>query len=61
MTDLGTFGGQIGGAEAINDFGVVVGGADLPGDLTGHGFVYYGSGTIEDLNDLVDPGTRVDH
>ena len=33
----------------------MVGSADLPGDLTGHGFVYDGGGPIEDLNDLVDP------
>ena len=32
-----------------------MGGAFLPGDLIGHGFVYYGSGSIEDLNNLVDP------
>jgi len=55
MTDPGTFGGQIGAANAINDFGVVVGGADFPGDLSGHAFVWYGSGPIQDLNDLVNP------
>jgi probable HAF family extracellular repeat protein len=55
MTGLGTFGGQAGLAYAINDEGVVVGSADLTGDLTGHAFVYYGNGTIQDLNNLVDP------
>ena len=36
---------------------MVVGGADLPGDsyVSSRGFVYYGSGAIEDLNNLIDP------
>ena len=57
MSDLGTFGGQLSCAYGVNDFGVVVGGADLPGDsyLSSRGFVYYGSGAIQNLNNLVDP------
>ena len=57
MSDLGTFGGQSSIAEGVNDFGVVVGVADLPGDsyLSAGGFVYYGTGSIQDLNNLVDP------
>ena len=57
MTNLGTFGGQLGWANGINDSGVVVGDADLAGDtyLSSQGFVYYGSGAIENLNNLVDP------
>jgi hypothetical protein len=35
----------------------VVGSADLPGDLVGHGFVYYGSGSIQDLNNLIEPSS----
>jgi len=53
MTDLGTFGGKSSCANGINDFGVVVGFAYLPGDLAADGFVYYGSGAIEDLNNLL--------
>ena len=55
MTDLGTFGGEFGLAFGINDSGFVVGSADFPGDETGAAFVYFGSGTIENLNDLVNP------
>ncbi len=55
MTDLGTFGGQSSFATGINDFGLVVGAAYFPGDSVGHGFVYYGSGAIQDLNNHVDP------
>ena len=51
-TDLGTFGGHSSCANAINDFGVVVGWADSPGDLSGDAFVDYGGGAIVDLNTL---------
>ena len=46
----------------MNDLGVVVGFAYYPGDLVGRGFVYYGSGSIEDLNTLIGPssGWRID-
>ena len=62
MTDLGTFGGLESFANSVNDLGVVVGCAYLPGlgspgDPIGHGFIYYGSGSIEDLNTLIDPSS----
>ena len=58
MTDLGTFGGVYGWAYGINNSGVVVGFADIAGDQSGSGFVYYGSGAIENLNDLLaDPSS----
>jgi len=55
MIDLGTLGGKPSYAQGINDNGVVVGLAALPTGSDGHGFVYDGSGSMEDLNDLVDP------
>ena len=55
MTNLGTFGGQTGVALGVNDLGVVIGGAEYPGDSLPAPFVYYGTGSIENLNDLVNP------
>ena len=44
MHDLGTFGGECGNAQAINDAGEVVGQADLPGGICGanlyHAFLW---------------------
>jgi probable HAF family extracellular repeat protein len=40
VTDLGTFGGSSNVADAINDLGWVVGGADTPGDAAAHAFLY---------------------
>ena len=58
MTDLGTFGGLVSCANSVNDQGVVVGYADYPGgQLDGRAFIYYGSGSIEDLNNLIDPSS----
>jgi probable HAF family extracellular repeat protein len=55
MTNLGTFGGDTSAAQGINDYGLVVGEASLPNDTGTDAFIYYGSGSIVDLNSLVDP------
>jgi probable HAF family extracellular repeat protein len=55
MTNLGTLGGDTSGASGINDYGIVVGSSSLPGDIGSDAFIYYGSGSIIDLNSLVDP------
>ena len=55
MVDLGSFGGTTSEAAGINDLGIVVGGSELPGNSADAAFVYYGSGQIENLNNLVDP------
>ena len=49
LKDLGEiFGGHFNYAEAANDRGDIVGGADLAGDLTGHAFIIR-NGSIIDL------------
>ena len=55
MTDLGNaFGGDISSADAINDQGVIVGAASLPGG-SGHAFIEFPGGPMGDLNDFIDP------
>jgi probable HAF family extracellular repeat protein len=56
LTDLGNLGHGYGGAVAINDAGVIVGGTDARDSWTEHGFVY-ADGVMTDLNDLIQPGT----
>src|SRR5437870_5728900 len=51
MQDLGTFGGDNGGATAINDAGEVVGIADLPGNQASHAFLWK-NGAMADLGTL---------
>ncbi len=55
LTSLPSFGGTLNTGYGINDYGEIVGGSTYPGNTTGGGFVYFGSGPIEDLNNLVDP------
>jgi probable HAF family extracellular repeat protein len=50
-TDLGTFGGSNSEAKGINDFGQIVGDADVIGDLHHHGFLFAG-GTLSDIGTL---------
>jgi len=58
MTDLGVlFDSSV--AEAINNFGVVVGTADVllsNGTTANHAFIYSG-GKLQDLNNLIPPGS----
>ncbi len=55
MTELAdVFGGGSASAYGINDQGVVVGGASLPGGSR-HAFIEYPGGPIEDLNNYIDP------
>ena len=49
---LGTFGGTLGEELGINSGGQVVGYADT-GSGADHAFLYNGSGSIQDLNDLI--------
>ena len=51
---LGPFVGG-GNAFGLNDEGVVVGSAAFAGDIVSHAYVWYGSGSMEDLNGLIDP------
>ena len=48
LRDLGTFGGDFGGANYINEAGDVVGFAGLPGDSTAHAFLWK-HGAMTDL------------
>src|SRR5262249_37859544 len=51
ITDLGTFGGTISNAYAINKSGQVAGGADLTGGTVSHPFLWY-AGRLHDLGTL---------
>jgi probable HAF family extracellular repeat protein len=51
-TDLGTLGGAMSGASAVNDGGQVAGWARITGDVSVHAFLY-SSGTMRDLGTLV--------
>jgi probable HAF family extracellular repeat protein len=55
ITDLGTFGGTISSATAINSLGQVVGDAWLPGNVTSHAYLY-SNGVKLDLGTLAGPG-----
>jgi probable HAF family extracellular repeat protein len=58
MTDLGTLGGDNSAAIWLNDAGVVVGNADLPGSQIHHA-VYWSNGKIHDLGTVDgDPCSR---
>ncbi len=48
--DLGNLGGSVNNmAHAINNFGEVVGGSDLPGDQTSHAFLWTAKTKMQDL------------
>lgn len=51
MIDLGTLGGTVGFAGALNNKGQVVGYSDLAGDLSNHAFVWQ-NGVLTDLGTL---------
>jgi probable HAF family extracellular repeat protein len=53
LHDLGTLGGSVSQATAINELGNVVGFSLVPGDLTKHAFLYTG-GAMLDVNNLTD-------
>jgi probable HAF family extracellular repeat protein len=55
--DLGTLGGTNSYAYAINNSGLIVGNSQTA-DLANHGFLY-SNGTMQDLNDLIVPGSGV--
>jgi probable HAF family extracellular repeat protein len=55
ITDLGTFGGTISSATAINSLGQVVGDAWLPGNVTSHAY-FYSNGVKQDLGTLAPLG-----
>jgi probable HAF family extracellular repeat protein len=58
MQDLGTFGGDNGFAEHINDAGEVTGSADFPGDQIHHAALWR-NGTLTDLGTVDrDPCSR---
>jgi len=52
LNDLGTLGGPISGAFALNDKGVVVGVSELPAPGVAHAFVYK-DGTMRDLGTVL--------
>ena len=52
IVDLGTLGGSWSAAHGVNSSGLIVGAAALPGDATGHAFLYE-NGPVKDLNNLV--------
>lgn len=49
VTDLGTLGGSQASADAINDAGIIVGSASIPGDIEMHAFMIDGSGVMRDM------------
>jgi len=49
MVDVGTLGGDNGGAESINNSGMIVGEADLPGSQTHDAFLWTKKSGIQDL------------
>jgi probable HAF family extracellular repeat protein len=51
VTDLGTLGGTVSFANAINATGQITGGAATPGDATAHAFLY-SAGSMKDLGTL---------
>jgi len=51
ITDLGSLGGLISSASAINNWGQIVGGSGLPGDTTSHAFLWQ-DGNMVDLGTL---------
>jgi len=51
MADLGTLGGTMGFATAINNRGQVVGQSNMAGDQTAHPFLW-GRGKLKDLGTL---------
>lgn len=54
FTDLGTLGGTVNNiAYAINESGRIVGASDLPGDSTGHAFLWE-KGVMTDLGTLLE-------
>jgi probable HAF family extracellular repeat protein len=57
-TDLSTLGGTNSNAYAINSAGQIVGNSATTGNTANHAFIY-SNGTMEDLNDLVVPGSGV--
>jgi probable HAF family extracellular repeat protein len=57
MQNLGTLGGENCVAVGINNVGQVVGGSWLPGNTTGHGFLWTSSGGMQDLNNLIPAGS----
>ena len=52
ITDLGTFGGDISYAQAINEAGQVIGYAYTAGNAAAHAFVWDSIGGITDLGTL---------
>ena len=51
MTDLGSLGGTIGGAQVANNRGQVIGGSNLAGDVISHAF-FWDRGVMTDLGTL---------
>jgi len=52
MVDLGSLGGTVSVAGAINSLGAVVGGASFPGDLIVHGFYWTPGSPLVDMGTL---------
>jgi probable HAF family extracellular repeat protein len=57
MVDLETLGGTNSGARSINNIGQIVGYSDIVGDSTFHAVLFDGTGSVIDLNDLIDSGS----
>jgi len=58
VSKLGTLGGTVSGASAINNRGWVMGAANLPGDTTEHATVWI-DGKLNDLHTLGGPNSAV--
>ncbi|MGB8440046.1 MAG: hypothetical protein WCE26_11695 [Candidatus Acidiferrales bacterium] len=52
MTDLGNFGGACSSPSWINNYGQVAGSSNLPGDQTGHAFLWTKAKGMQDLGTL---------